>query len=135
MCVFVPSHLELRHHPRPNQVLKKLRATRPPAVVFASEEELWSPHEDGNTIQLASPSGSQLVSPSMVQPGQWTDEPAMQPPTSQVVKLDTDTDTRHQVRFCRDRFSASGDLGYRGVRGAVGLGYKFTVSAFPCCYF
>jgi hypothetical protein len=23
-----------------------------------------------------------------------------------------------QVRFCRDRFSATGDLGYRGVRGA-----------------
>jgi hypothetical protein len=30
-----------------------------------------------------------------------------------------------QVRFCRD------DLGYRGVRGAVGLGYRFTVQADP----
>jgi hypothetical protein len=32
-----------------------------------------------------------------------------------------------QVRFCRDRFSPTGELGCRGVRGAVGLGYRFTV--------
>jgi hypothetical protein len=25
-----------------------------------------------------------------------------------------------QVRFCRDRFSATGDLRYRGIRGAEG---------------
>jgi hypothetical protein len=24
-------------------------------------------------------------------------------------------------------FAAAGDLGYRGIRGAVGLGYRFTV--------
>jgi hypothetical protein len=29
-----------------------------------------------------------------------------------------------QVRFCRDRFSPTGELGYRG---AVGLGYRSTV--------
>jgi hypothetical protein len=34
--------------------------------------------------------------------------------------------TQAQVRFCRCRFSATGDLGYRGIRGAVGLGYRFT---------
>jgi hypothetical protein len=28
-----------------------------------------------------------------------------------------------QVRLCRDL----GDLGYRGIRGVVGLGYRFTV--------
>ena len=27
---------------------------------------------------------------------------------------------RHQVRFCRDRFSPTGELGYSGIRGAVG---------------
>jgi hypothetical protein len=32
-----------------------------------------------------------------------------------------------QVRLCRYRFPPSGDLGHRGVRGAVGLGYRFTV--------
>jgi hypothetical protein len=31
--------------------------------------------------------------------------------------------------FCRHRFLPTGDLGYRGVRGAVGLGYRFTVYA------
>jgi hypothetical protein len=35
---------------------------------------------------------------------------------------------RSQVRFCRDWFCPTADLGYRGVRGAVlGLGYRFTV--------
>ena len=32
-----------------------------------------------------------------------------------------------QVRFCRDRFSPTGELGYSGIRGAVGSGYRFTV--------
>ena len=27
---------------------------------------------------------------------------------------------RHQVRFCRDRFSPTGELGYSGIRGAEG---------------
>ena len=31
-----------------------------------------------------------------------------------------------EVRWCRDRSSPTGDLGNRGVRGAVGLGYRFT---------
>ena len=31
-----------------------------------------------------------------------------------------------QVRPCRHRSSLPVDLGYRGVRGAVGLGYRFT---------
>jgi hypothetical protein len=34
---------------------------------------------------------------------------------------------RNQVRFCRGLFPPTGDLGSRGVRGAVGLGYRFTV--------
>ena len=33
------------------------------------------------------------------------------------------------VRFRRDRFSPTGELGYSGIRGAVGLGYRFTVQA------
>jgi hypothetical protein len=34
------------------------------------------------------------------------------------------------VRFCRYRFSPTGELGYSGIRGAaVGLGYRFTVQA------
>jgi hypothetical protein len=36
-----------------------------------------------------------------------------------------------EVRLCRYRLSLTGDLGFRGVRGAVGLGYRFTVSADP----
>jgi hypothetical protein len=40
---------------------------------------------------------------------------------------------RRQVRFCRDRFSATGELGCSGIRGAVGLGYRFTVQAYPYC--
>jgi hypothetical protein len=32
-----------------------------------------------------------------------------------------------QVRFCRDRFSLTGELGYSGIRGAVGLGYRSAV--------
>jgi hypothetical protein len=34
---------------------------------------------------------------------------------------------RAQVRLRRGRFSLTGDLGHRGIRGAVGLGYRFTV--------
>jgi hypothetical protein len=34
-----------------------------------------------------------------------------------------------QVRFCRYRFSPNGELGYSGIRGAVGLGYRSTVQA------
>jgi hypothetical protein len=35
-----------------------------------------------------------------------------------------------QVRFCRYRFSPTGDLGYRGIRGAEGwLGYRLAVYA------
>jgi hypothetical protein len=35
---------------------------------------------------------------------------------------------RLQVRLCRfTGVSPTGDLGYRGVRGAVGLGHRFTV--------
>jgi dynein heavy chain len=37
----------------------------------------------------------------------------------------------YQVRFCRYRFSPTGELGYSGIRGAVGLGYRFTVQAYP----
>jgi hypothetical protein len=33
----------------------------------------------------------------------------------------------NQVRLRRGRFSPPADLGYRGTRGAVGLGYRFTV--------
>jgi hypothetical protein len=40
-----------------------------------------------------------------------------------------------QVRFCRDRFSATGELGYSGIRGAAGLGYRFTVQAYPIVIF
>jgi hypothetical protein len=36
-------------------------------------------------------------------------------------------DAAAQVRFCRYRFSSTGELGYRGTRGAVGLGYRSTV--------
>jgi hypothetical protein len=32
-----------------------------------------------------------------------------------------------QVGFCRDRFPPTGELKYRGTRGAVGLGYRSTV--------
>jgi hypothetical protein len=32
-----------------------------------------------------------------------------------------------KVRFCRDRFSPTGELGYSGIRGAVGLGNRSTV--------
>jgi hypothetical protein len=32
-----------------------------------------------------------------------------------------------ELRLCRDRFPPTGDLGYRRIRGAVGLGYRFTV--------
>jgi hypothetical protein len=32
-----------------------------------------------------------------------------------------------QVRCCRYRLPPSGDLGYSGARGAVGLGYRSTV--------
>ena len=38
---------------------------------------------------------------------------------------------RAEVRFRRHRFSLPGDLEYRGRRGAVGLGYRFTVYADP----
>jgi hypothetical protein len=31
------------------------------------------------------------------------------------------------VRFRRYRFSPTGELGYSGIRGAVGLEYRFTV--------
>jgi hypothetical protein len=34
-----------------------------------------------------------------------------------------------QVRFRRDRFSPTGELGYNGIRGAVWLGYRFTCIA------
>jgi hypothetical protein len=30
------------------------------------------------------------------------------------------------VAFRCDSFAAAGDLGYRGVRGAIGIGYRFT---------
>jgi hypothetical protein len=36
-----------------------------------------------------------------------------------------------QVRFRRDRFPPTCDLGYRAAGGAVGLGYRFTVYADP----
>jgi hypothetical protein len=32
-----------------------------------------------------------------------------------------------QVRLCRYRFFATGDLGYRGTKGAVGLGHRSTL--------
>jgi hypothetical protein len=35
------------------------------------------------------------------------------------------------VRFCQHRFSPTGELGYSGIRGAVGLGYRFPVQAYP----
>jgi hypothetical protein len=34
---------------------------------------------------------------------------------------------RLQVRLCGDRFPPTGDLGYRGIGCAVGLGCRFTV--------
>ena len=36
-----------------------------------------------------------------------------------------------QVRLCRHRVFPTGDVGYRGISGAVGLGYRFTVQADP----
>ena len=39
-----------------------------------------------------------------------------------------DTIFTMQVRFCRDRFFPTGELGYRGVRGAVGLRYRSLTS-------
>jgi hypothetical protein len=39
-----------------------------------------------------------------------------------------------EVSFCRDRFSPTGELGCSGIRGAVGLGYRFTVQGYPYCY-
>ena len=38
-----------------------------------------------------------------------------------------------QVGFRRYRFSPTGDFGYRGLRGAEGLGYRFTLQAYPYC--
>jgi hypothetical protein len=38
-----------------------------------------------------------------------------------------------QVRFCRCRVTPTGELGYSGIRGAVGLGYRSTAQAFPFC--
>jgi hypothetical protein len=35
--------------------------------------------------------------------------------------------------FCRYRFPPTGGLGYRGIRGAVGLGNRFTVLK-PSCF-
>jgi hypothetical protein len=39
--------------------------------------------------------------------------------------------TTRQVRFCRHRVSATGDLGYSGIRGAVGLGAQVHCIADP----
>jgi hypothetical protein len=38
-----------------------------------------------------------------------------------------------KVRLCRHRFFHTRDLGYRGIRGAVGLGCRFHCIRYPNC--